>query len=532
MLFALLVAASPPPQYNSVIQWQQSTEFRTNVRRRCATDPRMQSIIGLRSASDCSFTQTAIKAEYNVANGDTFVIPVVFHVVKRSDGTGDISDALLKSQIDVLNEDYMAMANTPGKDSVPAGVRFVLATTDPAGKPTTGITRTTNNAWFNDPGPDADNPMKQALHWDTTKYLNIYTNDANGALGYSTFPQEEAGGPQDGVVLVYSSVGRDAPEGGIYDQGRTATHEVGHYLGLLHTFQGGCGTTYTSGDLLKDTPPQSSPQYDCPSGPDAESCGGDADPHNFMNYTQDTCLFHFSTEQVNRLRCSIMNYRPTMMAVAKCGDGKVSSGEACDDGNTRDGDGCSKDCTSDESCGNGKIDATVGEVCDDGNTKAGDKCRADCKGKEVCGDGQLDTVKGEICDDGNTKSGDGCASDCKGKEVCGDGIIDPEKGEVCDDGNTSDGDGCSKSCKSDETCGNGIVDAGEECDGEDDCDSSCNKKKPTQQTTTTVQPQSKGGVSTTANAGTTNTNGCNSAGEPWTLVFLGLGLLRLRRKRA
>src|SRR5690606_3128286 len=112
----------------------------------------------------------------------------------------------------------------------------------------TGINRVTNDNYFNDSGN-----FQMALHWDTTRYLNIYTNSAGGYLGYATLASESAGDVDDGVVLLYTAVGRNAPEGGGYAQGRTATHGVGHYLGLLHTFDGGCGTAtapYTSGDLI------------------------------------------------------------------------------------------------------------------------------------------------------------------------------------------------------------------------------------------------------------------------------------------
>lgn len=296
---------------SAIVEWQLSEEFRT-TNRRCVTDERAHSDAALRDPSDCSYNSTTIKPEYDPANGDEYVIPVVFHVIQRTNGEGDIDDSLIHSQIAILNEDFGAVGGTPGAGGAYSKIRFVLATEDPQGNPTTGINRHTNNTWFNDPGPGATSAMKNTLSWDSTRYFNIYTNNASGALGYATFPQEDAGNKSDGIVLLYSSVGRDAPDGGIYNQGRTATHEVGHYLGLFHTFQDGCGTGYTRGDRVNDTPPQSQPQFDCPSGSGAASCGGTADVHNYMNYTQDTCMFRFSVEQVNRMRCAIANYRPTL----------------------------------------------------------------------------------------------------------------------------------------------------------------------------------------------------------------------------
>jgi cysteine-rich repeat protein len=486
--------------------------------RQCAT-VKYYSLAQLRAASDCSGFATTIKSEYALTN-QILQIPVVFHIITTNSGTGNVSDELVKSQIEILNEDYLAKPNTPGEPGNSVGVRFVLATVDPSGKPTTGITRHTSSSWFYDPGPEATNPMKNALAWDTERYLNIYTNDASGALGYATFPDDNAG-KEDGVVLLWRSVGRNAPQGGEYNQGRTATHEVGHYLGLLHTFSGGtCSNTYTSGDLLKDTPPQLYPQGGCPSGSETAMCGGNADPTNYMDYTYDTCMFHFTLEQVNRMRCSLLNYRQVLIDNSVCGDGVVGLSEVCDDRNTTSGDGCSSNCQSDETCGNKLVD--VGEACDDGNTKNGDGCRADCGGTEVCGDGLVDTAKKEVCDDGNTDAGDGCSADCQSKEVCGDGMIDDARGEVCDDYNTEDGDGCSRDCKSDETCGNDIVDADEACDGGSDCDSKCQKKKKAAVEPKPVATQVEATPATPAGG----CGGCQNGGTPWLAAFVALALLR------
>ena len=257
--------------------------------------------------TDCSFSHTTINPEYN--DGRTLVIQVVFHVIKTSGGMGDISPAMLQSQIDILNEDFLALMGTPGSMGNDAKIEFVLAKFDPQGNPTTGIDVVTNNAYFNDPGPSASNPMKQALKWDTTRYLNVYTNDSAGFLGYATFPTQEAGGPEDGVVLLWTAVGRNSPEVP-YDQGRTATHEIGHYLGLFHTFQDGCaaGGPYDSGDLIADTIRERDPQFDCVVA--ASACGGGNNPiENYMDYTNDTCMTKFTAEQANRMRCSLVNFR-------------------------------------------------------------------------------------------------------------------------------------------------------------------------------------------------------------------------------
>ena len=290
---------------------QNSPMFKEDPHARCSSEKDLDLLlqrISSRAASHCAMDSTTIRSEFNPANGGVYTIPVVFHVIQRTNGTGNISDSLIESQIAILNEDFRADGGLGG-GGLDSKIQFELVE----------ITRTTSNAYFTDPGPGAANDMKQALHWDTTEYFNIYSNDANGALGYATFPADPddgAGSYQDGVVLLHTSVGRNAPGGGIYDQGRTGTHEVGHYLGLYHTFEsylggGSCSNSYTTGDTIVDTPPHSSATFNCPSG--ATSCGGQPTPiENYMNYTQDTCMETFSAEQINRMRCSIDAYRSTL----------------------------------------------------------------------------------------------------------------------------------------------------------------------------------------------------------------------------
>ncbi|MEM7480971.1 MAG: pre-peptidase C-terminal domain-containing protein [Acidobacteriota bacterium] len=301
--------------YGDMLEFQLSDQFKQGGHR-CGSQnlSELEERILLAQPSDCSFSSTTIQSEYDPANGPVYTIPVVFHIIQRTNGTGNVSNSLINSQLDILNEDFRALSGTPGAPGTDTEIQFVLASTDPNGNSTTGINRVTSNAYFTDPGPGAFNDMKQALNWDTTRYLNIYSNDANGALGYATFPQQDAGAYLDGVVLLWSSVGRNAPQGGIYNQGRTATHEVGHYLGLFHTFQSGCGSAsspYTTGDLIADTERQSAANFNCPGS--ANSCSSRDPIENYMNYTQDTCMDRFTAQQTNRMRCSLVNYRSTLV---------------------------------------------------------------------------------------------------------------------------------------------------------------------------------------------------------------------------
>ncbi|MCR9246696.1 MAG: zinc metalloprotease [bacterium] len=253
---------------------------------------------------DCNFNNTNPSAQY--APTTLMRIPVVVHVVQRTNGQGNLSNALVQSQIDVLNEDFRARAGTPGANGVDSKIEFFLATTDPQNQPTNGIVRHTNNTWFNDSGN-----YWSSTAWDTSRYLNIYTNNT-GALGYvPDLPQGGGvlGTTADRVVCNYASFGRPAIGGPPYNTGRTATHEVGHYLGLFHTFNSGCGggNCYTSGDRICDTPAESQPRYGCPVG--ISSCGTTDPIRNYMDYTDDTCMQGFTQEQVRRMRCTLGFYR-------------------------------------------------------------------------------------------------------------------------------------------------------------------------------------------------------------------------------
>lgn len=272
------------------------------------------------AAADCSASSTNPTSDYDPTV--LWEIPVVVHVLMNDAcTTGVISDALVQSGIDILNEDLLALAGTNGANGTDIQVQFRLATVDPVGNPTTGITRDCNTTWFNDGGA-----YWNTLAWDPNRYMNVYTNTASGALGYVPFLPADGGGglvgtAQDRVVVLWDSYGRDAPIGPPYDQGRTLTHEVGHYLGMEHTFSGGCGTAtppgcYTSGDLICDTNAESNPTFSpCQVG-DKSTCGSVDPSDNYMDYSDDLCMMKFTAEQGRRIRCTLEFYRPNLYSVA------------------------------------------------------------------------------------------------------------------------------------------------------------------------------------------------------------------------
>lgn len=284
--------------------------------------------------ADCSANSSNPTSQYDPMA--IYRIQTVVHVIMNDAGTqGVISDELVQSQIDILNEDFLALAGSNGQNGVNSQIEFFLATEDPDGNPTTGITRSNNTQWFNDGGNYWD-----TLAWDPNTYLNIYTNSASGALGYVPFLPADGngtfvGGASDRVVVLWDSFGRDAPIGPPFNQGRTGTHELGHYLGLEHVFSGSCGNAaqcYTTGDLICDTEPDQTSHFGCPTG--ATSCGGERVPvENYMEYTDDICMELFTTEQMRRMRCTLENWRPGIYSIGT-GGGDDIFGDGFEEGST------------------------------------------------------------------------------------------------------------------------------------------------------------------------------------------------------
>ena len=249
------------------------------------------------------------------------VIPTVVHVI-YSNAAENIPDAQVISQIDILNEDFERLnadtVNTPAAFqpvAVDSDIEFCLASIDPNGNPTNGINRVSlAGSPFSTGNIEAN--IKPTTQWDPTQYFNIWVvNISGGVLGYAQFPSSSGlgglnanGGAAntDGVVLLTSSVGRppENPNPGPYNLGRTATHEVGHWLGLRHIWgDGPCGTD----DFCADTPESDNSNFGCPVT--HQSCGTTDMVQNYMDYTDDACMNLFTADQKARMDV-VLNLSP------------------------------------------------------------------------------------------------------------------------------------------------------------------------------------------------------------------------------
>ena len=235
-------------------------------------------------------------------------IPVVFHIVYKT-ATQNVSDAQIASQLAVLNADYRKLnadwSNTPAAfQSLVADceVQFCMAQQDPSGNATNGIVRkstTVTSFSTNDAVKKSAQGGDDA--WNSSKYLNIWVcNLSGGVLGYAQFPGGAAA--TDGVVITYTGFGTTGTAAAPFNKGRTATHEVGHWLNLFHIW-GDDGTACTGSDLVGDTPNQGGENYGCPTFPHVScSNGTNGDMFmNYMDYTDDACMYMFTTGQKARM---------------------------------------------------------------------------------------------------------------------------------------------------------------------------------------------------------------------------------------
>ncbi len=282
----------------------------------------------------------AIKmAARTTTDTDTIFIPVVVHVMHvpghAVNQQSNISLEQIRSQIEVLNEDFNKILGTRGDNSNPVGgtgkIVFFLARLDPQGNPTNGVNRMAyaSSNFFNFLSQDTE--LKSLSMWPPTRYLNIWiVNSMSGdVIGYAYLPETLASDPvfreqADGVVVVAKCFGSIEKQR-VFDPpfnihptlkyGRTATHEVGHYLNLYHTW--GDVSDCSGTDYVEDTAPCSGPLFGCPSIPVIQCNNETRMIENYLDYTDDGCMNVFTVKQIQRMRSAIRNYtfRSNMVSI-------------------------------------------------------------------------------------------------------------------------------------------------------------------------------------------------------------------------
>jgi hypothetical protein len=286
--------------------------FPGTAQKMCGTDQYQETIRKqfpqsiYRSAISISPSVVGNSAVYGASSQQVILIPVVVHVLYTNDGN-NISESQIQTQLDILNRDFNMgsndIASIPGAFQNRAGtanIRFQLAKVDPDGKATNGITRkkSARELWAND--DKVKNPAFGGVRpWDRNSYLNLWVCTlVPGLLGYASAPGSPA--ELDGVVIRNNVFGGGS---GSFSKGRTAVHEIGHWLNLKHLW----GTNECGSDEVADTPPQRTYNQGCPSFPRLNTSCNNGDPvgemfMNFMDFTDDACMMMFTQGQVSRMR--------------------------------------------------------------------------------------------------------------------------------------------------------------------------------------------------------------------------------------
>lgn len=309
------------------------------LERALADDPSLRDRRALYEAMVTEAQRKGLLRPNATTSGLNYVIPVAVHIVHQN-GPENISDAQVQSQIWALNRDF---ANTPGNPSpaVNTGIQFCLASQLPSGSPVTwsttpGITRTVSAQTVHTYGvPASEVALKAIDYLPSNRYLNIWVvqtiqGGGGGVAGYATFPGTVPTA-LDGIVIRYTCFGSDNTPYGVSwptllsgnNLGRIMSHEVGHWLDLLHTFHGGCAVP---GDQVADTPSEQAARTGCPTT-NLTSCSLVNDPiENFMDYTDDGCRFAFTAGQTTRMHNAISYHRSTLVSAQNLIDVGCPSG--------------------------------------------------------------------------------------------------------------------------------------------------------------------------------------------------------------
>ena len=300
--FSLLIFLITSMQLLSFAQGMRNCSTMHNLERLELADP------SLRTSMDAveSFTNDYIISHPAGSSRVVVTIPVVVHVIYNT-STQNISDAQINSQLTILNNDFRKL--NADRTSVPSvfsalsadcEINFCLAQRTPSGISTTGIVRvSTATTSFIDDDRVKSSSTGGDNAWDATQYLNIWVcNLGGGLLGYAQFPGGAAS--TDGVVINYTAFGNIGTAASPYNLGRTATHEIGHWLNLRHIW----GDATCGSDLVTDTPTQSTSNFGCPTFPHVTCSNG---PNgdlwmNYMDYTDDRCMYMFTTGQKTRMQ--------------------------------------------------------------------------------------------------------------------------------------------------------------------------------------------------------------------------------------